>query len=53
MKYAMTMDGKIAAYTGQSKWITGEEARAFVQKLRHRYTGIMAGAGTVLADDPG
>ena len=52
MKYAMTMDGKIAAYTGQSKWITGEEARAFVQKLRHRYTGIMAGAGTVLADDP-
>lgn len=52
MKYAMTMDGKIAAYTGESKWITGEEARAHVQTQRHRYTAIMAGIGTVLADDP-
>ncbi len=52
MKYAMTMDGKIAAYTGASKWITGEGARAHVQKQRHRYTAIMAGVGTVLADDP-
>ncbi len=52
MKYAMTMDGKIAAYTGASKWITGEAARAHVQTLRHRYRGIMAGIGTVLADDP-
>ena len=32
MKYAMTMDGKIAAYTGASRWITGEEARSHVQK---------------------
>lgn len=52
MKYAMTMDGKIAAYTGASKWITGEAARAHVQTLRHRYRGIMAGIGTVLTDDP-
>ncbi len=52
MKYAMTLDGKIAAHTGLSKWITGETARNHVQQLRHRYTGIMAGIGTVLADDP-
>lgn len=52
MKYAMTMDGKIAAYTGDSKWITGEEARNHVQGLRNRYSGIMVGLGTVLADDP-
>ena len=52
MKYAMTMDGKIAAYTGASKWVTGEQARANVQQERHRYRGIMVGVGTVLADDP-
>lgn len=52
MKYAMTADGKIATRTGASKWITGEEARGEVQKARHRYAGIMAGIGTVLADDP-
>ena len=52
MKYAMTMDGKIATYTGASKWITGEKARAHVQEQRHRYSAIMVGVGTVLADDP-
>ena len=52
MKYAMTMDGKIAAYTGKSKWITGEEARRKVHEDRHKYTAIMVGAGTVAADDP-
>lgn len=52
MKYAMTIDGKIAAYTGLSQWITGEEARAHVHRLRHELSGIMAGIGTVLADDP-
>ncbi len=52
MKYAMTMDGKIACHTGDSKWVTGEEARAYVQELRNRYKGIMAGIGTVLADNP-
>ena len=52
MKYAMTMDGKTAAYTGESKWITGEEARYRVHQDRNRYYGIMVGIGTVLRDDP-
>ena len=52
MKYAMTMDGKIACFTGASKWVTGEKAREHVQTLRNRYRGIMVGIGTVLADDP-
>ena len=52
MKYAMTADGKIATHTGASRWITGEIARAKVHKDRHRYTGIMVGVGTVIADDP-
>ena len=52
MKYAMTLDGKIATKTGASKWITAETARTQVQHMRHRYMGIMAGIGTVLADDP-
>lgn len=52
MKYAMTMDGKIAAYTGQSRWITGDEARQNVHRDRNRYTAIMVGIGTVLKDDP-
>ena len=52
LKYAMTMDGKIATVTGASKWITGEESRNEVKRLRHKYSAIMAGIGTVLADDP-
>ena len=52
MKYAMTIDGKIATRTGASRWITGEEARRWVHQDHHRYTAIMAGVGTVLADDP-
>ena len=52
MKYAMTLDGKIAAYTGASRWVTGEASRMHVQKQRLKYTGIMVGVGTVLADDP-
>ena len=52
MKYAMTADGKIAAYTGLSKWITGESAREYVHLMRGRYAAILAGIGTVLADDP-
>ena len=43
---------KIATYTGASRWVTGEAARMHVQKQRLKYTGIMAGVGTVLADDP-
>ena len=52
LKYAMTMDGKIAAYTGKSQWITGEAARRRVHEDRNRYSAIMTGIGTVLADDP-
>ena len=48
----VTLDGKIAAYTGASQWITGEKARAYVHSLRGKYNAIMAGIGTVLADDP-
>lgn len=52
MKTAMTLDGKIAAYTGDSKWVSGEASRKIVQQMRNSLTGIMAGIGTVLADDP-
>ena len=52
MKYAMTMDGKIATKTGVSKWITGEAARDQVQHMRHQYSAILVGVETVLADDP-
>lgn len=51
LKFAMTLDGKIATRTGASKWITGEAARNHVHQLRGRYAGILAGIGTVLADD--
>ena len=52
LKYAMTMDGKIATAEGFSKWITGESARAHVQTLRNKYMGIMVGIGTVIKDNP-
>lgn len=52
MKYAMTLDGKIATVGGKSKWITGEVARQRVQKDRHKYSAIMVGVGTVKADNP-
>ena len=52
LKFAMTADGKIATKTGASKWITGEAARERVQHMRGTYMAIMAGIGTVLADDP-
>ena len=52
MKTAMTLDGKIATRTGDSKWITGAEALAYVHELRHRFMAIVVGIGTAVADDP-
>jgi diaminohydroxyphosphoribosylaminopyrimidine deaminase/5-amino-6-(5-phosphoribosylamino)uracil reductase len=52
IKTAMTLDGKIATETGDSKWITNEESRTYVHKLRHRFSSIMVGIGTVLKDNP-
>lgn len=52
MKYAMTLDGKIATRTGHSKWISGEASRGRVQQTRNALKGIMVGIGTVLNDDP-
>ncbi len=51
-KFAVSLDGKIATKSGDSKWISGEESRKYVHKLRYTSDAIMAGVNTVLADDP-
>src|SRR5437764_1750702 len=52
VKAAMTMDGKIATAAGESKWITGEEARAYGMRLRQGADAILVGVNTIVADDP-
>ncbi|MCX6013042.1 MAG: bifunctional diaminohydroxyphosphoribosylaminopyrimidine deaminase/5-amino-6-(5-phosphoribosylamino)uracil reductase RibD [Chloroflexi bacterium] len=51
-KYAMSLDGKIATKSGDSKWITGESARQHAHYLRSTVDAIMVGVGTIIADDP-
>ena len=52
MKTGMSLDGKIATYSGESKWITEERSREDVHNLRNELTGIMVGINTVLKDNP-
>jgi diaminohydroxyphosphoribosylaminopyrimidine deaminase / 5-amino-6-(5-phosphoribosylamino)uracil reductase len=52
LKTAMTMDGKTASRTGDSKWISSESSRQKVHELRNEFRGILIGVGTIIADDP-
>lgn len=52
MKTAMTLDGKISTYSGDSKWISNEQSRKMVHNLRHEYSAVMVGVNTVINDNP-
>jgi diaminohydroxyphosphoribosylaminopyrimidine deaminase / 5-amino-6-(5-phosphoribosylamino)uracil reductase len=52
VKFAASLDGKIATRTGDSKWVTGEAARKHVQHLRYVSDAVMTGANTIISDDP-
>lgn len=52
LKAAMTLDGKVAAITGESKYLTSEAARSHAHELRRTHDAILVGSGTILADDP-
>ena len=52
LKLGVSLDGKIATRTRDSRWVTGPESRARAHELRHQYDAILIGAGTAMADDP-
>jgi diaminohydroxyphosphoribosylaminopyrimidine deaminase / 5-amino-6-(5-phosphoribosylamino)uracil reductase len=52
LRMAMTLDGKVATRTGDSRWVTGEAARRFVHRLRNESDAVLIGSGTAAVDDP-